>query len=262
MDAAPAAPGQVLEFAPSGPKYPGIELLLVLGVSLGESAVYSVLSLVNKLTYEVPLNQQTTTVNPSYTPDRPWLDLAYQIANIVMPLVPALLALHLLKVSGERARIGFDLKRRGFDIGWGLLCAAGIGLPGLAFLAGAKALGLNTGIEATNLGAVWWTIPVLILAAVMNGVLEEVVMIGYFFQRAGNLGWHIALTVIVSALVRGSYHLYQGFGSFAGNFIMGVVFGIFYVKAKRVMPLAAAHSAIDIVAFVGYSLLAPYLTFI
>ena len=89
-----------------GRQRPGIDLLLVLGVSLGQSAVYAVLSLINKLTYQVPLNQQTTTMNPSVTPDRPWLDLSYQVAGIVFPVVPALLALYLLDLAGQRRQRG------------------------------------------------------------------------------------------------------------------------------------------------------------
>ncbi len=88
----------------AAPRRPGVELLLVLGVSLGSSAVYSVLAIIEKLTRNVPLNQQTTTINSSITPDRPWLDLAYQLAGIVFPLVPALFALYLLRLTGNRGR--------------------------------------------------------------------------------------------------------------------------------------------------------------
>jgi membrane protease YdiL (CAAX protease family) len=59
-----------------------------------------------------------------------------------------------------------------------------------------------------------------------------------------------------SAVLRGSYHLYQGLGGFFGNMAMGVVFVLLYRRWGRVGPLVAAHSLIDIVAFVGYVLLA------
>ena len=72
------------------------EAVLVLGVSLGASGVWALLSLVNKLTQPVALNRQTTAMNSSVTPDRPWLDLAYQLVGIILALVPVALALHLL----------------------------------------------------------------------------------------------------------------------------------------------------------------------
>ena len=52
------------------------ETWLVLGVSLGASAVWSLLRIVDKLTRAEALGSQTTAMNSSVTPDRPWLDLA------------------------------------------------------------------------------------------------------------------------------------------------------------------------------------------
>ena len=237
---------------------PGFELLLVLGVSLGQSAVYSVLSIIDKLTVNVPLNQQTTSMNNSVVPDRPWLDLAYQAAGLVFPLVPALFALYLLQRTGDRRRIGLDLRRPAFDLGRGFGLAAGIGLPGLALYFAARAFGLNTIVAPANLAANWWTVPVLIGAAVMNGLLEEVVMIGFWFVRGRQLAWPLWVVLMSSAVVRGSYHLYQGFGGFVGNIVMGLVFGLAYLKFKRVGPLVVAHVILDLVAFIGYALIAPY----
>ena len=88
-----------------------------------------------------------------------------------------------------------------------------------------------------------------------NAVLEEVVMVGYLFSRwrASGLGrWQV---ILGSALIRGGYHLYQGFGGFLGNVAMGVVFGWVYTRTRRVMPLVLAHTVLDVVAFVGYALL-------
>lgn len=238
---------------------PGIELLLVLGVSLGSSAVYSVLSIIEKLTRNVPLNQQTTSINNSVVPDRPWLDLAYQLAGIALPVVPALLAIYLLWLSRDAGKIGFDLRRPRFDIGWGFVLAAGIGIPGLGLYLAARAFGFNTNVSPANLAENWWTVPVLIGLAAMNAVLEEVIMIGFWFTRTLQLRWPVWVVVVSSALVRGSYHLYQGFGGFLGNFVMGLVFGLVYLRTKRVGPLVVTHFLLDFFVFVGYALLAPYL---
>lgn len=241
---------------------PGREVLLVLGVSLGQSAVYSLLSIAEKMTRAVPLNQQTTQINTSVTPDRPWLDLSYQLAGIIFPLVPALLALYLLSLTGDRQKIGFDLTRPWRDVGWGFVIAAGIGIPGIGLYLAARAAGLNTIVQPANLAANWWTVPVLIGLAIMNGVLEEVVIVGFWFTRMRQVGWGVPAVLIGSALIRGSYHLYQGFGGFVGNVVMGLIFGWIYLRTKRVGPLVAAHAVLDIAAFVGYALLAPYLTWL
>lgn len=243
----------------SSPGRTGWEVVLVLGVSLGQSAVYSVLSIIDRLTRRDPLASQTSTLNQSVTPDRPWLDLAYQLFNIAFALVPVLLALFLLSNSFRTSArlMGFDLRRPGFDGGVGVLIAAGIGIPGLGLYLGARALGLNTEVQASALADTWWTLPVLVLAAAHNAVLEQVIMIGYFYHRMSQLRWRAYLIVGASALIRGSYHLYQGFGGFIGNAIMGVIFGLFYLKARRLGPLVVAHTLLDVGAFVGYALLAP-----
>ena len=84
-------------------------------------------------------------------------------------------------------------------------------------------------------------------------------MVGYLFSRWGSVGWGSGGSSSTSALIRGSYHLYQGFGGFVGNVVMGVIFGWFYTRTKRVMPLVVAHTILDVVAFVGYALLKGHL---
>ena len=82
-------------------------------------------------------------------------------------------------------------------------------------------------------------------------------MVGYLFVRFAQLGWHPLMIIVVSATIRGAYHLYQGFGGFVGNLIMGLIFGLIYLRWRRVVPLVVAHTLLDIAAFVGYALLAP-----
>ena len=241
-----------------------VEMLVVLGISLGQSAVYALLSLINKLTQEVALNRQTTSINTSKTPDRPWLDLAYQVANLVFPLVPVALVLYLLWVyqrphGGPLRSMGFDLRRPGFDLGVGSAVFVGIGIGGLVLYYVSRELGYNTSVSPANLTAAWWTVPMLLLLAVKNAVLEEVVMVGYLFTRWRQTGGGIVAVLVGSALIRGAYHLYQGFGGFIGNVVMGVLFGWLYLRAKRVMPLVVVHSLLDIFAFVGYALLKPHI---
>ena len=233
------------------------EVLLVLGVSLGQSAVYSVVSLIAKLTEETPLSQQTTAMNTSQAPGRPWLDLTYQLLGVLFAIVPALLAVHLLNRDdpGARADFGLDRTRPWFDLGTGAALAAVIGLPGLGLYVLSRELGVNTTVAAANLPDVWWAVPVLILAAVANGVLEEFVVVGYLMTRLRELGWRTWYAIAASALLRGSYHLYQGIGAFVGNALMGAVFALFFHRTRRVVPLVIAHALLDVAAFVGYSAL-------
>lgn len=234
----------------------GAEIWIVLGLSLGRSAVYAVASLVAALTAGPPLAEQTTTLNPSRSP-RPYLDLTYQLLSIGFALLPVALALYLLSANGRSAvrRIGLDGTRPWRDLGVGLGLAGLIGIPGLGLYVVGRAVGITVEVQASALNAAWWTVPVLVLAALQNALLEEVVAVGYLMERLRELRWGTPAIIAASALLRGSYHLYQGWGPFVGNVVMGVVFAEYYRRRRRVMPLVVAHTALDVVAFVGYAAL-------
>jgi membrane protease YdiL (CAAX protease family) len=232
------------------------EVLLVLGVSVGASAVFAVVNLIGRLTARIPLAQSQATLNGSYAPGRPLLDLTLQLLSIGFGVVPALLAVHLLRRTGVPATaIGLDRGRPRQDLFRGVLLAAVIGIPGLLLYLAAHALGVSAIVVAEALPDVWWRIPVLILSAAMNAVLEEVVVVGYLLTRLSRLGWRPGPALLASAVLRGSYHLYQGFGAFLGNAVMGLLFGRVFQRTGRVLPLVIAHTILDSVAFVGYALL-------
>jgi membrane protease YdiL (CAAX protease family) len=231
------------------------EIFAVFAVSLGASALNALLSLVGSLLTARPLASQQALLVGSLAVNH-WLDLALQLAAIAEALAPVLLVLYLMARSGERpSLIGLDATQPGRDAARGAVLAAVIGGAGLGLYLIAFRLGLSLNVVAENLPPVWWRTPVLLLDAVQNGVLEEIIVIGYLLHRLDQLGTKPAVAIGFSALLRGSYHLYQGFGAFLGNAVMGAVFGLLYRRWGRVTPLIVAHALIDAVAFVGYALL-------
>jgi len=235
------------------------EIWLVLGVTVLGSVTYAILNLVDRYTIDVPLVDQSASLNTTQN-ERPWLDLLYQLRRIAFIALPALLAIYLLSANGRSAvrRIGLDLTRPGRDLLAGIGLAAAVGIPGLGVYALGRALGITVEVRPAALDTLWWTVPVLILAALANGFLEEVVVVGYLAERLKDLRWGVAAIIVASAVLRGSYHLYQGPGMAIGNVAMGVLFAWYYLVpswGRRVMPLVIAHTLIDVVAFVGYSLL-------
>ena len=238
------------------------EVWIVLGLSLGQSGVYALVNIVARLTAGTPLAEQTATLNASQS-ERPYLDLVYQLLSIGFALVPVALVLYLLSANGRSVTrsLGLDGSRPWRDLGWGFALAAAIGIPGLAFYALGRAVGITVEVQASALDAYWWTVPVLLLSAFQNGLLEEVIAVGYLYERTRELGWNRVKFVVASSLLRGSYHLYQGIGPFIGNVVMGVVFSWFYTSPRfrpggrhRILPLVIAHTLLDVVAFVGYAL--------
>ena len=290
----------------SGASYPGrltsparwrAEVLLVAGVSLGQSAVYAVVRLADMLT-RAPLKDSTAGLNHSQS-TREVFDLVYQLLGIGFTLVPVALALYLMWLDGQgsvRGRLGLgrgvdpDAGRgagrggAGPDAGCGAGPDAGcdargggtasdgvlrdgarraawgdawravglfvlIGAGTLVVYAAGRALGVTAQISTNNLNAAWWTVPVLLLQAVKNGVLEEVLLLGFFWDRLEKLRWSPWAIIVGLAVFRGSYHLYQGFGPFVGNVLMGLIFGWLYMRRRRVMPFVGAHFLLDAVGF-------------
>ncbi len=248
------------EIGPAARRRLRIEIIVVLALSLGASAVYSVVSivhdLVDLLVSDVAISDQTASINPSLSTQEVF-DLVYQLLGFAFGLAPVALALYLLWPAGYSpfARIGLDARRPKFDLGVGLLLVPIIGIPGIGVFLLGRALGITVDLSTNGLGAYWWSIPILVLSALRAALVEEVIVVGYLFTRLREFGWHTWPMIVVSAMLRGSYHLYQGVGAFVGNAAMGVLFGWVYAKWGRTMPLVITHFILDVVSFIGYPLL-------
>jgi membrane protease YdiL (CAAX protease family) len=248
----------------------GLEVLAVLGVSLGMSAIYSVLDYVRaEVTVHGGIANATATVIAGANTQYRWLDLLDDLAGILNGIVPPLLALLLLArdPGGPGFGIGFAWRRTRGAIGsgarrvagrvrsdwlWGLGFAALIGLPGLGLVYLAHVLGLNASLQVVDFPDVWYRVPYLLLSAFQNGLSEEIIVVGYLLTRLRQLGWSDGPALAGSALLRGTYHLYQGTGAFVGNAVMGLIFGFWFQRTRRVLPLVIAHSVIDAASFIGY----------
>jgi uncharacterized protein len=243
----------------------GLELLAVLGVSLGMSGIYAVLSLVRaEWTVRGGIGASTTTVVSGAQTTYPWLDLLDDLADLMHGIAPPLLALVLLARSpgGRGFGVGFDLRRFRHEASQGVGFLALIGIPGLGLVYAAHRAGVNASLQVVNFPNVWYRIPYLLASAFQNGVSEEIIVIAFMLTRLRQLGWTKERALVTAAILRGSYHLYQGFGGFAGNFVMGLIFGWWFQRTGRVLPLVIAHSLLDAFSFVGYIYLAPHVSWI
>jgi membrane protease YdiL (CAAX protease family) len=217
------------------------EVLLVLALSLAASALYAIVDI---------LSAPIRGVEAPLFAD---VGLIYQLLNLATSLVPVALVLHFLSRSGESAAsIGLDTTRPWSDLRWGVALAALVGGVGIGIYILAVGLGVNRTVVPIPPTGHWWTIPVLLLAAARSGLLEEVIVCGYLLRRLDQLGWSPTKALWTSALLRGAYHLYQGFGGFFGNLALGLFFGRLYQLRGRTTPLVIAHFLIDAAAGLGY----------
>lgn len=232
------------------------EILLVLGLSLGRAGVFSVVEFVADLTSGVPLAEQTTTLNPSASP-RPCSTSRCNCCASASRWSSSAWS-HICSSAPARACEPSVLtpRSRGGISAEGAVLALLIGGTGLVWYLIAYNAGINLNVAAQGLPDEWWRTPVLVLGALENAVLEEVVVLGFVLHRLRQLEWSWTSAIVTSALIRGTYHLYQGLGGFVGNVVMGLFFGWLFKRWGRVMPMIVAHALIDTVAFIGYALLA------
>jgi uncharacterized protein len=234
-----------------------IELVIVLSVTFGLSAVTAILQLADSVLRN--LSAQRIPLNPrrSYFGV---IDLGLNVTFVVQLVAWGGLGLYLLWRSGlSPARIGLGRFGWRTDLAGGVGLAALIGLPGLALYLAARALRLNASVVPSSLGDTWWRVPMLLLVAFANGWAEEIIVVGYLLTRLEQLGVRPRVALLWSSVLRGTYHLYQGFGAGLGNVAMGLVFGYAWQRTGRLWPLVIAHGIIDAVTFVGYALLAAHL---
>jgi membrane protease YdiL (CAAX protease family) len=239
-----------------------IELLIVFTVTLGMSGLRSLISLLNSLLRPVALNKQSVALNvPQATIG--FLDLLGQLANALSLFAWGALGVYLLWRAGHGlAAIGLAGTRLGSDALRGAGLAALIGIPGLGLYFLSRALGINLNVQPSTLTDTWWRIPVLIVSAAANAWAEETLVVGYLLTRLRQLRFGENRALPISAVLRGSYHLYQGFGGFIGNLVMGLVFGRVWQRTNRLWALVFAHTILDVVSFVGYALLATHLSWL
>lgn len=245
MTDAPGPPADSRFLKPAARRVLSEEVLVVLSLSLLASAVFAVINLLS-----APV-QRTVTVRLFAN-----VQLATQLASIVFGLAPVALVVHLARRSGERLEsFGLSTATLSSDVAWGLLLGLGVAGVGLGLYVATIALNINRSVVPVPPLGHWWTVPVLVLGAFQNALLEEVVVVGYLVRRLEQIGWAAVAAVLTSAVLRGTYHLYQGWGGFAGNLLLGLAFGFIFLRWRRTWPLVAAHVLVDTLAGVAYIVL-------
>ncbi len=136
------------ELAPKERRRLWFELGLVAALSLGQSAVYAVVRLLDIVT-RGPISDAEAKLNTSLNP-RPIFDLVYQLLDIGFSLVPVALALYLLTRDPDPKPLAQRLGVQGKavrDFGQGVLLFLVIGLGTLAVYAGGRALGITAEVR-------------------------------------------------------------------------------------------------------------------
>ncbi|MEV0462373.1 CPBP family intramembrane glutamic endopeptidase [Nocardia tengchongensis] len=259
-DPAPAWPAP--ESSEQGRRAIKLEIAVVLVVTFGLSGANAALSLLESALSPGGVGGQTVALNPSRATQSA-IDLLFQLLSVARLLGWAALGIYLLWRSGiapQAVGLARRLRWRA-DVLPALALTAVIGIPGLGLYLAAHSLGVSVTIVPSSLEH-WWRLPMLILAAWANSAAEEVLVVAYLISRLRALGWSENRSLLASALLRGSYHLYQGLGGGLGNLVMGLIFGRFWQRTNRLWPLLLAHALIDSIAYLGYAFLRGHVSWL
>ena len=221
------------------------EILVVLSLSVLRPAAFAILSLL-----EAPIAGVVVAAADQST------EFTRQVLGFLFALAPVFLVVHLVRRDGEGVGvIGLSSDRPTHDLVNGAALGAVVGLAGIGIYLAAVELGVNRFVLPVPPLGHWWTVPALVLNAFEAGLVEEVIVLAYLITRLRQLSWTPLQAIAASALLRGSYHLYQGWGGFVGNLAMGALFGVLFLRwGRRTWPFVVAHVLLDVGAGVGFIL--------
>jgi len=220
------------------------EILVVLALSVLASAAYAIVSLVSAPLKGVVV--ESASQNPLF---------ANQLIGFVFGLAPVALVIHLLHRDGETVgAIGLDRSQVRRDVGRGALLFALVGSIGLGIYILAVRSGVNRFVVPAPPPGHWWTWPTVVMNASGAALLEEIVVLAYLITRLRQLAWSPWAVIAASAVLRASYHLYQGWGGFVGNLLMGALFAFLFLRWRRAWPFVVCHFLVDFAAAAGWLL--------
>jgi len=85
----------------------------------------------------------------------------------------------------------------------------------------------------------------IVATSVVNGIYEEVFLLGYLQRALERSGAVFAISA--SLLVRLAYHLYQGPSGAASVLVFGVILGAYFAWRRQLWPAVSAHIFADVV---------------
>jgi membrane protease YdiL (CAAX protease family) len=184
------------------------------------------------------------------------------LLEVLLPLAAAALVLYLLSQpggDGGPAAIGLDTKQPRADLALLLpvfvLCDL-IPIAGGGILL--HALGVHGPSPATGGLPAYYGVAYVAMALVA-GVVEELVVLGYLVRRLEQIGLRPVWVVAIAVAVRGSYHLYYGWGVLP-ILAWATVSVLLYRRFRRLAPFVIVHALWDTGLFLlGHVLLAEIL---
>jgi len=92
-----------------------------------------------------------------------------------------------------------------------------------------------------------------VTVSVVNGVFEELFVVGYVMSALARMQKSTWFCVNVSTALRLAYHLYQGPLGVLSVVPTGLIFAFWFARTKRLWPIIGAHILMDTVALLTHA---------
>lgn len=89
------------------------------------------------------------------------------------------------------------------------------------------------------------SLPVIVVSSAVNGFFEELFLCGYLIGSAAAFHQR-AIWAGISMLLRFSYHTYQGPAGLVSIVMVGGLWTLYFLLARRLWPVIVAHICLDI----------------
>jgi membrane protease YdiL (CAAX protease family) len=195
-------------------------------------------------------DELTTLISPDMA--RPWT-LLFGLGSIilVLPLVPVALRIAGIRPAGPRVSILHSVL---FRLRWRWLLIAFIpaGVVWVATFAGQIGIGLALGDQllpfSTDVPTYLVSVLIVLLLVPVQAATEEYLYRGVLLQSVGAWVRWAPVTIIVSAVLFGVSHAYDGWGILT-VMVMGVGFGVVTVRTGGLEAGIAMHTVNNVAAF-------------
>ncbi len=93
--------------------------------------------------------------------------------------------------------------------------------------------------------------PAIFIGSIVNAYLEELTFMGYAFHQFAAKR-NVLFAVLVMVFLRMLLHTYKGPVGMLGIGAFSIVYGVAYVKLRRLWPLILGHILTDLFAFIAF----------
>ncbi|MGH9170618.1 MAG: CPBP family glutamic-type intramembrane protease [Acidimicrobiales bacterium] len=220
-----------------------LELLVVMAVFPLPSTVAALQALVGAV-----LGEGAGSRLPNLFPGHVGAGFAVLLVEVALPLAGAGLVLYLVTnpAGPDRGMASIGLSRGLVKADLALVLPVFV----LAFVIpqyGVSLVLLNAGVKSISPGVghfpAYYAVAEVLLGLV-SAVVEEIVVLGYLVRRLEQLGLPPALVVLLAVAVRGSYHLYYGWGVLP-ILAWAAVSVVLYRRWRRLAPFIIVHALWD-----------------